>query len=37
MSEAIYVLHCFQKTTARTAPADVDLARRRYQQIGGQV
>jgi phage-related protein len=37
LSEAIYVLHCFQKTTTQTAPADVDLPRRRYRQIGGQV
>ncbi|PSJ51035.1 type II toxin-antitoxin system RelE/ParE family toxin [Kumtagia ephedrae] len=30
---AIYVLHCFQKKTQTTSKADMDLARRRYQQL----
>ncbi|MBL6987951.1 MAG: type II toxin-antitoxin system RelE/ParE family toxin [Methylobacter sp.] len=28
------MLHCFQKKTPKTSPRDIDLARRRYQQIG---
>jgi len=32
--EGVYVLHCFQKKTPKTAPHDIDLARQRYQHIG---
>ncbi|MBK6998858.1 MAG: type II toxin-antitoxin system RelE/ParE family toxin [Rhodoferax sp.] len=32
-SDAVYVLHCFHKTTPRTAKADIDIAARRYKQI----
>jgi phage-related protein len=32
--DAIYVLHSFQKKSRRTSPQDVEVARRRYQQIG---
>ena len=32
---AVYVLHCFHKTTPKTAKADIDLAARRYKLIGG--
>lgn len=32
-AEAIYVLHCFQKKTARTPEQDLALARRRFQAI----
>lgn len=32
--EGVYVLHCFQKKTAKTSQRDIDLARQRYQQIG---
>jgi phage-related protein len=34
---AVYVLHAFQKKTRRTSPHDIDLARRRYKQIGGDL
>jgi len=34
---AVYVLHAFQKKTRRTSPHDIDLARRRYRQIGGNL
>jgi phage-related protein len=34
-SNAIYVLHAFQKKGRKTSRRDLDLARRRYQQIGG--
>ena len=33
-SEAIYVLHSFQKKSRVTSKQDIDLARRRYKQIG---
>ena len=32
-SEAIYVLHCFQKKTQKTAPGDLALAKRRYKEL----
>lgn len=31
VGDAVYVLHCFQKKTQRTAKADLDVARARYQ------
>lgn len=34
-SEAVYVLHCFQKKTQKTRAEDIELARRRYKLIGG--
>lgn len=33
--DAVYVLHVFQKKTRKTSQHDIDLARRRYRQIGG--
>lgn len=35
--KAIYVLHAFQKKTQKTRREDIELARTRYRQIGGQV
>jgi phage-related protein len=32
-AEAVYVLHCFQKKTEKTAKADLDLARKRYREL----
>lgn len=32
-AEAVYVLHCFQKKTQRTAKQDLDLATRRYNDL----
>ncbi|MCX6224786.1 MAG: type II toxin-antitoxin system RelE/ParE family toxin [Bacteroidia bacterium] len=32
--DAIYVLHAFQKKTHKTSQRDIDLARKRYKQIG---
>ena len=32
--DAIYVLHAFQKKTHKTSQHDIDLARKRYKQIG---
>jgi phage-related protein len=34
LADAIYVLHAFQKKTQRTRREDIELARRRYGQIG---
>lgn len=35
LEDAIYVLHAFQKKTQKTRREDIELAARRYQQIGG--
>jgi len=32
-ADAIYVLHCFQKKTQKTNPADIALASRRYKEL----
>lgn len=32
-SDAVYVLHCFQKKTQKTTKADLDLATRRYRDL----
>jgi phage-related protein len=32
--EAVYVLHCFQKKTQKTRKADIEVAARRFAQIG---
>jgi phage-related protein len=32
-SDAVYVLHCFQKKTARTSHIDLDLAAKRYRDL----
>ncbi|MBK9346525.1 MAG: type II toxin-antitoxin system RelE/ParE family toxin [Burkholderiales bacterium] len=34
--EAVYVLHCFHKTTLKTAKPDIELAAKRYKLIGVQ-
>ncbi len=33
-TDAVYVLHCFHKTTQKTAKSDIDLATARYKLIG---
>jgi phage-related protein len=35
-AEAVYVLHCFHKKRQRTRRYDVELARQRYNLIGGR-
>jgi phage-related protein len=35
LADAVYVLHAFQKKTRKTSRQDIDLARKRYRQIGG--
>ncbi|MBE0657234.1 MAG: type II toxin-antitoxin system RelE/ParE family toxin [Bryobacteraceae bacterium] len=32
-TDAIYVLHCFQKKTGKTSNADVELAAKRYREL----
>jgi phage-related protein len=34
LQNSVYVLHAFQKKTRRTNQQDIDLARKRYKQIG---
>ncbi|WP_153100178.1 type II toxin-antitoxin system RelE/ParE family toxin [Paraburkholderia hayleyella] len=33
LSDAVYVLHCFQKKTEKTAKGDLDLAAKRYRDL----
>ena len=33
----IYVLHCFQKQTQRTLKKDIDLAKRRFQELKREI
>ena len=35
-TKAVYVLHAFQKKTRKTRREDIELARKRYRQIGGR-
>lgn len=35
LHDAVYVLHAFQKKTQKTKREDIELATRRYKQIGG--
>ena len=32
IGDAVYVLHCFEKKSQRTAKADIELAKRRYRE-----
>lgn len=32
-ADAVYVLHCFQKKTAKTRKTDLDLAAKRYRDL----
>jgi phage-related protein len=31
--DAVYVLHCFRKTTEKTSKTDLDLATKRYREL----
>ena len=33
LADAVYVLHCFQKKTEKTAPVDLEIARKRYKEL----
>ena len=32
-ADAVYVLHCFEKKTAKTRQQDIDLAAKRYREL----
>ena len=34
--DSVYVLHAFQKKNKRTRQEDIELARKRYREIGGK-
>lgn len=34
--DAVYVLHTFQKKTRKTPAGEIEMARRRYREIGGR-
>jgi len=36
LKDTVYVLHAFHKKGRKTSRQDIDLARRRYRQIGGK-
>ena len=33
LTDAVYVLHCFQKKTQKTSKQDLDLAKHRYREL----
>jgi phage-related protein len=37
LRDTVYVLHAFQKKSRKTSQRDIDLARQRYRQIGGNL
>lgn len=36
LAGVVYVLHAFEKKSRKTRRADIDLARKRYREIGGK-
>ena len=36
IADAVYVLHCFQKKSKQTSNKDIQLARKRYQDLTGE-
>jgi phage-related protein len=36
LADAIYVLHAFRKKSQRTDRNDIELARKRFKEIGGK-
>jgi phage-related protein len=36
LADAIYVLHAFQKKSQKTNKKDIELARKRFKEIGGK-
>ena len=37
LRDVVYMLHAFHKKTRKTSRRDIDLARQRYRQIGGNL
>ncbi len=35
LADAVYVLHAFQKKSRKTSKNDIELARKRFKEIGG--
>lgn len=35
LGDAVYVLHAFEKKTQKTPQRDIELARKRFRQLGG--
>lgn len=35
LADAVYVLHAYRKKSRKTSRNDIDLARKRYKEIGG--
>jgi phage-related protein len=33
VGDCVYMLHCFEKKSQRTAKADIDLGKQRYRQM----
>jgi len=33
VDDVVYVLHCFQKKTQKTAKSDLDLGKRRFKEM----
>jgi phage-related protein len=36
-SDAVYVLHCFQKKTQKTSKVEIDLASKRYRDLAREL
>jgi phage-related protein len=36
LADAVYVLHVFQKNSRKTSKNDIELARKRFRQVGGK-
>jgi phage-related protein len=36
LADAVYVLHAFQKKSQKTNKNDIELARKRFKEIGGK-
>jgi phage-related protein len=36
LAEAIYVIHAFQKKSQKTNKTDIELARKRFKEVGGK-
>ena len=37
LADAVYVLHCFQKSSQKTRKVDIDLAAKRYRDLAKEV
>lgn len=37
LADAVHVLHCFHKKTEKTTEADIELARKRFRALMGEL